>query len=104
MGRSICLFIWAAWDCVNLSVQQGKIVAVVGPHGSGKAMFLKLMGHSLFPDKGAIFIPTHLRILQVTQEPLMMNTSLWKNLIFGVQDAANVNPEIVQNILEAGDE
>lgn len=85
---------------VNLSVQQGRLVAVVGPHGSGKATFLRLIAHTLFPAKGTIFVPTHLRLLHVTQEPLMMNLSLWKNLTFGITNPNDVDAERVKTILE----
>jgi len=85
---------------VNLSVPQGLLVSVVGPHGSGKATFLRLVGHMHFPKGGSICVPTHLRILNVTQEPLlMMNLTAWQNLVFGCQGAKDVNPKRVKEIL-----
>jgi len=73
------------FDNVNISVPQGKLVAVVGAHGSGKATLLQLLGHTIFPDEsaGRIFMPTHLRILHVSQEPVLLNLTLWENLVFG---------------------
>eukprot|EP00933_Yihiella_yeosuensis_P030207 TRINITY_DN23859_c0_g2_i1.p1 TRINITY_DN23859_c0_g2~~TRINITY_DN23859_c0_g2_i1.p1 ORF type:complete len:341 (+),score=30.72 TRINITY_DN23859_c0_g2_i1:140-1024(+) len=68
---------------MNLSVQQGKIVAVVGEHGSGRNTFLRLLAHRCFPTSGEIFVPTHLRILFVAQNPLLLQASLWENLTFG---------------------
>ena len=32
---------------VNVQVPQGKLVAVNGPHGSGKATLLRLLGHAM---------------------------------------------------------
>ncbi|CAE7530256.1 ABCB10, partial [Symbiodinium natans] len=85
---------------VNVSVQQGQLVAVTGPHGSGKATLLRLLGHVVFPQEGFIFIPSHLRVLHVTQEALLMNLSPWRNLVFGCTDPSTVDAERVRNILE----
>lgn len=84
---------------VNVQVPQGKLVAVNGPHGSGKATLLRLLGHVIFPQDGSIFIPSHLRVLHVTQEAFILNTSPWQNLIFGA-DASQVEPSRVRQILE----
>jgi len=84
---------------VNLSVQQGKLTAIVGPHASGKSTFLKLLAHVLFPSKGSIFIPTHLRILHVSQEPILMNMSAWQNLLFGVPKDVAVDAKRIEEIL-----
>jgi len=70
---------------VSISVPQGKLVAIVGAHGSGKATLLRILGHTIFPGErsGHVFIPTHLRILHVSQEPMLLNFTLWENLVFG---------------------
>ncbi|CAK9019444.1 Multidrug resistance protein pgp-1 (P-glycoprotein A) (P-glycoprotein-related protein 1) [Durusdinium trenchii] len=85
---------------VSVSVPQGKLVAVVGPHGSGKKTLLSLMGHMIFPLDGSIFIPSHLRILHVTQEAYLLNLSPWKNLIFGCANPLSVDPARVRKILQ----
>jgi ATPase subunit of ABC transporter with duplicated ATPase domains len=59
------------------------MVAVVGLHGSGKATFLKLLAHRLFPTAGKVFVPTHIRMVFVSQENLLLNGSIWQNLTFG---------------------
>eukprot|EP00439_Symbiodinium_sp_Y106_P027438 s439_g3.t1 len=85
---------------VNVSVPQGQLVAVTGPHGSGKATLLRLLGHVVFPQEGMIFIPSHLRVLHVTQEALVMNLSPWRNLVFGCPNPRTVDVERVRTILE----
>lgn len=75
-------------------------MAVNGPHGSGKASLLRLLGQAffrnvfsdvrvqvVFPQEGSIFIPSHLRVLHVTQEASILDTSPWQNLIFGCGQA-----------------
>jgi ABC-type multidrug transport system fused ATPase/permease subunit len=68
---------------VNLRVQQGNLVAVVGNRRGGKSTLMKLLGNVLFPTKGFYFVPSFLRILHVTVEPTLLNRSLWTNLAIG---------------------
>jgi ABC-type cobalamin/Fe3+-siderophores transport system ATPase subunit len=84
---------------VNLNVKQGHMVALAGDHGCGKATLLKLIGRLMVPDKGNIFIPPHLRILFVSQEPsILLDLSLWENLTMGCPDG--IDPGLVQSILQ----
>lgn len=39
----------------------------------------------VFPQQGFIFIPSHLRVLHVSQEAIVLETSAWRNLTFGEQ-------------------
>jgi len=71
---------------VNLSVAQGQLVAVVGPHGSGKGTFMRLLAQTIFPTSGAILLPMHLRVLFVGQLPVLFDRSIWYNLVFGRPD------------------
>ena len=84
---------------VNLTIPQGKLVAVTGPHGSGKSTLMRLLSHIIFPKSGCIFFPSHLRILHLAQEPLLLNASAWVNLVFGVGDR-KVVPKRIRTILE----
>jgi len=68
---------------VSLSCPQGQLISVIGSHGSGKSTLLRLIGHNLFPLDGMVFIPTHLRILHVGPQPLLLQLSTWRNLVFG---------------------
>jgi len=85
---------------VNMSVPQGKLVAVVGPHGTGKTTLLKLLGHMIFPQEGTIFVPAHLRILHVSQEASLLNLSAWQNLTFGCPNVNRIDPDRVRKILK----
>ena len=84
---------------VNVAVPQGMLVAVAGQHGSGKSTLLRLLSHIIFPQDGFIFIPSHLRILHLALEPLILNASAWVNLVFGVGDQP-VEPMRIRKILE----
>merc|ERR1712176_971013 len=48
---------------VTLSVQQGQMIAVIGPPGSGKTTLLHLIANTM-PNE-SVFLPEYLRVLFV---------------------------------------
>jgi len=68
--------------CVNL--HQGEFVSFMGPAGQGKATLLQMLAQVFFPQNAAsLFVPSHLQVLNVAQEPLFTRESLFSNLTFG---------------------
>jgi len=47
------------FDGVTLTVPRGKIVAIMGPSGTGKTTLLRLMGGQLRPDSGSVNVNGH---------------------------------------------
>ena len=45
-----------ALDNLNLTVESGKIIGLLGPNGSGKTTFIKLINGLLTPTWGSIWI------------------------------------------------
>ena len=45
-----------ALDHVNLSIEEGSFVAILGHNGSGKSTLAKMMSLVLVPDSGAVII------------------------------------------------
>ena len=41
---------------ININIEKGEFVAILGPSGSGKSTFLNLIGGMDFPDKGQIIM------------------------------------------------
>ncbi|WP_171189487.1 ABC transporter ATP-binding protein [Alienimonas chondri] len=90
----------AVLDGVNLTVNAGEVVAVVGSNGSGKSTLLKLLPRYFDPTHGAVKINgTDLRdfdpiawrekIGVVTQETLLFDESIAENIRVGKPDASD---------------
>jgi ABC-type uncharacterized transport system fused permease/ATPase subunit len=71
----------------NVSAQQGSLICVAGPHGSGRHTFLRALAFKEFPSDGIIFIPSHLRVIHVSLDPVILKRSAWQNLTFSCPDA-----------------
>jgi len=83
-----------ALDNFTMTIQSGKIVAIVGPNGAGKSTLLKLLCRFYDPDKGSINIDgTDLKefaiddlrrlITVLFQQPFHYNTTVRENILFG---------------------
>lgn len=83
---------------MNLEFAQGKMVAMKGPPGQGKATVLRLLANHVFPvniGKALVFTPPHLRCVQVQEDPLILgpSESIWDNLIYGIKKSPSTNWE-----------
>ncbi len=83
---------------INLSIQAGKTVAIVGHSGSGKSTLANLIPRFYYCDDGQIFIDDYdinnyklssLRsnIALVTQDISLFNDSIYNNIAYGYPDA-----------------
>lgn len=68
----------------KFEVHQGSLVALIGPRGGGKSTLLKILGGVILPKGGSLLIPSHLRMLHVSSEPLFIQGTFVSNLSFGV--------------------
>jgi len=84
---------------VNMSVEQGRMIAIIGPHASGKRLFLETMSDMLLPAAGSIFVPSHLRLLHVSRNPMFLRMSLTHNLSLGLPSHTKVNIARVKTIM-----
>merc|ERR1719482_1286766 len=89
----------ALFENLNFSLKQGSICAILAEQGCGRRSMLELIAHKMFPDKGTLFVPSHLRVLYVSNDSVLLNLSLWQNLTFG--NSKGNNPFRVENILKA---
>jgi len=81
----------------SFDISQGKLVAITGPRGSGKATLLNLIGNVLHTEEysgGKLFVPPHLRVLNVGNEAQSISDlDLFANLCFGPPDASDQRPK-----------
>ncbi len=66
------------FDGINLDLQYGERLAIVGPNGSGKTTLIKLISGDISPTRGAIDLGTGVRlgVLAQEQETLDMRRSV----------------------------
>lgn len=68
-------------QCISSSIPQGRMVAIVGSHGTGKFSLLRILRGSAWPKHGHVFIPPHLRCILVPRTPQVSRSStLLENL------------------------
>ncbi len=90
---------------INLKINKGQTVAIVGKSGAGKSTLADLLPRFIDADRGSIFIDgndirdlkiTDLRYLMgiVSQHPILFNSTFTENIAFGVNVAV---PEKVEN-------
>ena len=82
---------------VNLRIEKGEVVAIVGPSGSGKSTLVDLIPRFYDPTVGGITVDgTDLRIVElkslrekigiVTQETILFNDTVRNNIAYGLDD------------------
>lgn len=47
------------FECINLSVEAGRKISIIGDNGTGKSTLLKLIAGELEHDRGNIYCPSH---------------------------------------------
>ncbi len=89
---------------INLKINKGETIALVGPSGSGKSTIVDLMPRFFDPDKGEILIDnipvTDVKISSlrklfgyVNQQPILFNDTIYHNITLGDE---NVDLQMVQ--------
>ncbi|HCP72657.1 MAG TPA: hypothetical protein DIT91_04425 [Actinobacteria bacterium] len=96
---------------MNLNINAGEIVAIVGPSGAGKTTLIDLMIGVLTPTSGEVFIgskpPLHSlekwsgAVAYVPQDIVITNGSFRDNILLGYADSHFMNPLIDKAIKRA---
>jgi subfamily B ATP-binding cassette protein MsbA len=83
---------------INLVIEKGKTVALVGPSGGGKSTLADLVPRFYDPTEGAVLLDgvslqdydlesLRRQIGVVTQESILFNDTIFNNIAFGMEDA-----------------
>lgn len=98
-------------DCINVQVHRGEVLAVVGPSGSGKSSFLRLLNRLDEPSGGTVLLngrdyreiaPRELRrrVGMVMQMPHLFPGDVAGNVAFGpTQHRERISPEQIDALL-----
>ncbi len=89
---------------VSLSVDRGEVLCVLGPSGSGKSSFLRLLNRLSEPTSGTVFLegknfrelpPRELRrrMGMVTQQAFLFSGTVAENIRFGPRQLAQELPD-----------
>lgn len=90
---------------INLDIDEGKILALIGPTGSGKTTLLRLIDTLDHPTRGSIFfrgedicrlsskekLLIRRRMAMVFQKPFMFSRSVYENVSYGLKIRGKVN-------------
>ncbi|MFT6732590.1 MAG: ATP-binding cassette subfamily B protein [Polaribacter sp.] len=90
----------AALKDINLQIENGKIIALVGPSGAGKTTLFELLQRFYDPQSGQIHFkntaitqvdPSNLRAQMgmVPQQPILFSSDVWQNIRYGRPDATD---------------
>jgi len=104
---------FTAVDHVNLHVETGSLVAILGPSGSGKSTLLRMIAGLETPDEGVIRLigreATHISVQKrnvgfVFQHyALFKHMTVWDNIAFGLQIRHVPRKEIEKRVAELVD-
>ena len=105
-----------AVDCVDLAVEEGKILTIIGPNGAGKTTLLRLMALLDKPTSGEILYrgvrvdeaseDVRRRIVMVFQRTTLFSASVYENVAYGLRIRGYGRDEVdarVREVLEVVD-
>ncbi len=97
---------------IDLAIQDGEFVVVVGPSGSGKSMLLRTLAGLETADAGTIafdgepvndLMPRDRNVALVPQAPVLFPTlSVFENIAFGLRTRGLARAEITKRVERAG--
>ncbi|MCD1294520.1 phosphate ABC transporter ATP-binding protein [Methanocella sp. CWC-04] len=81
---------------VNLKIDSGDIMAVIGPSGAGKTTLLRLINMLDIPDRGKVYIDgkdvwsghimeTRMSMSMVFQKPIVFSMNVYDNIAYGLK-------------------
>jgi len=104
-----------AISCIDLTVEQGDFVFLVGPTGHGKSTILKLLYCDILPTKGQVLVagwntaqlsPNRVARLRrrlgvIFQDFRLLERTAWENVAFALHATGNSYREVLRRVPEA---
>jgi len=102
------------FEGANLTIEQGKITAIMGPSGTGKTTLLKLIGAMLTPDSGTItvagqdihaldrdelYLARRKMGMLFQTSALFTNIDVFDNVAFPMRENTDLSEELIRNIV-----
>lgn len=84
-------------DNVNLTIERGECVALIGPNGVGKSTFIKILMGLQSPDNGEVLRDYDLKVGYYSQE--LENLDFKKTLLQTAMESRNVSEAIARPVL-----
>lgn len=102
------------FDRLSLSIPRGKVIAVMGPSGTGKTTLLKLIGGQLRPSDGSIHFDgqnvhrqSRKKLFEMRKRlgmlfqsgALFTNLSVFENVAFPLYEHTNLSKDMVRSLV-----
>ncbi len=79
------------FDCLNLQLEPGERVALLGRNGAGKTTLMKVMAGELSPDNGQVVLQKGIQVTHLPQEvPGEMEGNVYDIVLSGLGERANL--------------
>ena len=93
------------FDCLNLQLEPGERVALLGRNGAGKSTLMKVMAGELSSDNGSVTLQKGIQIAHLPQEvSSQMEGNVYDIVLSGLGERANLlgqYHQLHQPVLEA---
>ncbi len=99
---------------LNISIQRGKITAIMGPSGTGKTTLLKLITRQAVPDRGQVIVDGR-NIAELSQDELyelrkrmgmlfqngalLTDYNVFENVALPLREHTNLPPRLIRHIV-----